>query len=160
MNIFVLDHDPVKAAQMQCDKHVVKMILESAQILSTVSAELGGIAPYRPTHVNHPCTIWARQSIGNWLWLVRHAKALSDEYTFRYGKIHKSKAVIVEIALRGARPKQGVMTPFVLCMPDEFKTNNAIESYRFFYMMKKSKFAVWKKARAAPIWWEARQQKE
>jgi hypothetical protein len=69
VNIFVLHKHPRQAARMQCDQHVVKMTLESAQMLSTVINELGGEGPYKSTHVNHPCSVWARQSLGNFLWL-------------------------------------------------------------------------------------------
>ena len=70
MNIFVLDSDPKVAATMLCDKHVVKMILESAQMLSTVAHTNGHIPRYRPTHSKHPCTLWAGESKSNWQWLV------------------------------------------------------------------------------------------
>ena len=91
MNIFYLDEDPRLAAQFQCDKHVVKMVLESAQILSTVCKAEG---VYRPTHKNHPCTLWAGSHNGNYEWLIEHAFALVDEYRYRYGKEHASLRVI------------------------------------------------------------------
>ena len=84
MNIFVLDYNPKRAAQMQCDKHVVKMPLETAQILC--SAFEPGTAPYKRTHYNHPCSVWGRESKVNYKWLIEHGLALSDEYTYRYGK--------------------------------------------------------------------------
>ena len=93
MNIFVLHSDPIKAAQMMCDKHIVKMILESNQMLSTVARKHGYNAPYRSTHGNHPCTLWAGESNANWYWLIRHSRALCEEYTARYGRTHKSQAV-------------------------------------------------------------------
>jgi len=78
MNIFILSQDPHKAAQYMCDKHVVKLLLESAQILSTVSQ-----GPYKPTHQNHPCTLWTAQGRDNYHWLVEHALELCREYTHR-----------------------------------------------------------------------------
>ena len=89
MNIFYLDKDPVVAAQMMCDKHVVKMILESAQMLSTAHRVLDGdtyankVGLYKMAHKNHPSTIWARSSIENYDWLSGHMQALMKEYTYR-----------------------------------------------------------------------------
>ncbi len=90
MNIFYLHRDPVKAAQVQYDKHVVKMILESAQMLCTAHHVYGNPddVPYRQAYLNHPSTIWARSSRPNYYWLYRHMIALGKEYTKRYGKIH------------------------------------------------------------------------
>lgn len=94
MNIFYLDRDPVKAAQYSVDKHVVKMILETAQLLSTAHHVLDGDkAPegiYKVTHINHPSAKWVRESNNNYNWLYCHFLALLSEYTYRYGKQHKS----------------------------------------------------------------------
>ena len=87
MNIFVVNDDPKVAAQNLCDKHVVKMILESAQMLC--SAFKNGEAPYKRSYYNHPCTKWARESQVNYEWLLTHAYELCEEYLLRYGKIHK-----------------------------------------------------------------------
>ena len=100
MNIFYLDRDPVIAAQMMCDKHVVKMILESAQMLSTAHRVLDGdeyankMGLYKMAHKNHPSTIWVRSSerIIEWLW--EHYVALMDEYTYRYGKTHATERML------------------------------------------------------------------
>ena len=88
MNIFVVHQDPKTSAQQLCDKHVVKMILESAQMLC--SAYPNGDAPYKRAFYNHPCTIWARESQENYEWLLDHAYAMCQEYTRRYSKVHKS----------------------------------------------------------------------
>ena len=93
MNIFVLHPMPDIAARMQCDRHVVKMTLETAQMLSTAINELGGQAPYKSAHVNHPCSVWARETLSNFEWLWEHGINLAQEYTARYGKVHKSEAV-------------------------------------------------------------------
>lgn len=94
MNIFYLDEDPVLAARYSVDRHVVKMILETSQLLSTAHHILDGeSAPsgiYKSTHRNHPSAVWARSSDANYEWLYLHYLALMDEYTFRYGKHHKS----------------------------------------------------------------------
>ena len=92
MNIFKLDESPVVSAKYACDKHVVKMILESAQMLCAVHPE--GTAPYKRSFYNHPCTKWVRESARNYEWLLLHAYALCAEYTSRYDKVHKSEAVI------------------------------------------------------------------
>lgn len=150
MNIFVLDADPALAAQYQCDKHVVKMILETAQLLCSVFEN--GLAPYRKTHYNHPCSKWARASGANFDWLVEHALALSDEYELRYGRVHKSREVIEWC--RDNKPQMtGDITPFPLAMPDEYKTDNVVDSYRLYYIKEKGHFAKWNKNRKPPIWW-------
>ena len=155
MNIFVLDQNPVRAARMQCDRHVVKMTLETAQMLSTVINELGGQSPYKTAHVNHPCSVWARQSVENFRWLYRHGMALSLEYTKRYGKTHKSESVIRQCldALPTVSMASVEQTPFPLCMPDKYKCDDAVESYRRFYIGEKSRFAQWNKTTEPPAWW-------
>ncbi len=114
MNIFILNEDPILAAQEQCDKHVVKMIVESAQMLSTVHRMLDGSVTmrksksgkrtlkyyeldddrentlYKAVHHNHPCTVWTREGCCNYTWHYEHFIALCDEYTYRYGKIHST----------------------------------------------------------------------
>ena len=158
MNIFVLHRDPVVAAQMQCDRHVVKMVMESAQMLCTAVNVLGGETPYKTAHVNHPCSVWARQSLGNFIWLYDHGMALAKEYTHRYGKVHKSQDVIQHCLKQWAQNDTVQLndprtTPHPLCMPDEYKTTDVVESYRSFYIGDKSRFAQWNKTRPAPQWW-------
>lgn len=152
MNIFVLEYNPKKAAQMQCDKHVVKMPLETAQLLCSAFEQ--GVAPYKRTHYNHPCAIWARTSKENFLWLVRHGIAICDEYTFRYGKTHKSKAVILWCLKHINKIKfpQKKRTRFVLCFDLKHKKKNAVESYREYYRTEKRKIASWDKGRSKPNW--------
>lgn len=146
MNVFVLSTCPIEAAQMQCDKHVVKMVVETAQMLCTV-----GIGSYKPTHKNHPCTVWAGKSLENFEWLVAHGLALCDEYTYRYGRRHKTQDVI-EAVLPPDRFETSGLTPFALAMPDEYRKGDVVESYREYYKSKAS-FAKWTK-RAAPVWWQ------
>ena len=153
MNIFYLDTCPIRAAQQQCDKHVVKMILESAQMLSTAHHEFGSErAVYKSTHKNHPSTVWARECTSNYRWLYEHMIALGDEYTKRYGKAHLSIEKCRE-ALR--EPPEGMPwnveayrlyhiskadiiehTPPPQCMPDEYKRYDAVEAYRLYYISK------------------------
>jgi len=152
MNIFVLDKDPKIAAMCLCDKHVVKMVLESAQILCSVSWLRGIEAPYILTHKNHPIITWTNSSLGNYNWLLEHAFGICDEYHFRYERVHKSKDVIIWCQQCGAKPKVDVLTKFIQCMPDQYKSSNAIESYRLYYREEKSNIATWKR-RKAPLWW-------
>ena len=153
MNIFVLDKDPKIAATMACDKHVVRMIMETAQMLCTVARNCGyDNAPYKSTHSRHPCTLWAGESSGNWDWLVKHGIALSEEYTERYGKRHKSQDVIEWCRDLGNIVNSGSLTPFAQAMPDKYKNDDAVIAYRNYYKGEKARFAKWKHDNA-PDWW-------
>ena len=146
MNIFILDDHPAKAAQYHCDKHIPKMILESAQMLSTV---LGG--PYKPTHKNHPCTLWVAESSANaaWLWLLM--KFLNEEYKCRFGhtKNHKSWEMTGHLYQNIPDLPNAPLTPFAQAMPDEYKNEDAVAAYRAYYRSKT--FAAWRNG--APEWW-------
>ena len=152
MNIFVLDDCPKKSAEMACDKHVVKMILESAQMLCTVANDKGFESPYKPVHRKHPCTIWVSKSRSNWEWLIDHSVALCDEYTSRYRKTHKSRAVIEWAkSLNIDLPSTG-LTNFAQAMPEKYKRRSAVEAYRLYYLGEKKRFAKWKFTKK-PDWW-------
>lgn len=145
MNIFVLDENPRLAAQYHCDKHM-KMILESAQMLSTV---LGG--PYKPTHKNHPCTRWVAESRQNAAWLGQLMYWLNEEYMWRFGKTEDHLAYYkcgFLINTLDQLPDIG-QTPFAQAMPDECKHDDAVQAYRTYYRTKS--FAEWRKG--APDWW-------
>lgn len=151
MNIFYLDQDPILAAQAQCDAHVVKMILESAQMLCTalhavLEARGGGgdPVPYRPTHRNHPSAVWVRQDALNAMWLTDHARALGDEFTYRYGGVHKSVDVVNAVwpRLRKLMPFDRFTEP-PQAMPDEFKADNPVLAYRAYYRAKKASGMKW-----------------
>lgn len=148
MNIFVLDCSPILAAQMQCDKHVVKMALESAQLLSNCHEE--GLVKYKRTHYNHPCSIWARASTSNYNWLLKHALALCEEYTFRFGKEHACKETILQLPKFECRNTQ--LFPFALAMPDEFKSKTAVKSYRKYYKHKQATIDFKYTGREMPSW--------
>lgn len=150
MNIFVLDANPIIAAQLACDKHVVKMPLETAQMLCSAFP----IAPYKKTHYNHPCTAWSRANISNYTWLIEYGLALCAEYTYRYNKTHKSEEVIKWCRDNSSQLNlpNNPLLPFVTCMPDEFIVlNDPITSYRQFYKLDKVRFAKWTN-RDKPIW--------
>lgn len=144
MNIFALHKDEKQSAIWHTDKHVIKMILESAQMLSTVYWYYGQQAPYKPTHVKHPCVLWARQNKSNYQWLVNLALALCDEYTFRYNKIHKSLTIIQELKEPPSNMPIGELTAFAQAMPDNLKMYNPILAYQYYYIEKKIINANWK----------------
>jgi hypothetical protein len=144
MNIFVLDNDPVIAATYYLDKHAVKMPLEFAQLLCTAISLQGLETPYKSTHINHPCAKWLRESLGNWNWLILHGLAVSEEYTKRYGKRHKSQDVIEWCAENPPKFESTGITPFAQAMPDEFKNEDVVEAYRAYYIGAKNQIATWK----------------
>jgi hypothetical protein len=181
MNIFVLDKDPVVAAQLQCDKHIVKMILESAQMLSTAHRVLDGTMTkiksksgktmvkhwaldhhddiiYKAVHVGHPCTVWTMESNNNYNWHWVHFKALHEEYTYRYGKTHKSFDDLGEILKTPPRNIQiNYKTPFKLAMgaaPECIDSNDPVGSYRKFYQTKQKRFSMTWSKREIPEWFE------
>jgi hypothetical protein len=161
MNIFVLDENLIMCAEYHCDKHVIKMILESAQMICTVLNERGIETLYKPTHKNHPCVNWLRESDANMNWLLGLTDFLNEEYMYRFDKEknHKSFDVILDAVDKAlAKDKLKFIpffhhTPFVECMPDYCKLNNPIASYRNYYMQEKKHIAKWTK-RGVPKWWK------
>ena len=151
MNIFACETDPLRAARALPDKLVVKMPLESAQILCTALWNAGQTAPYLPTHVKHPTVLWVWRTLSNWNWLVEHGLGLSEEYTRRYGKVHSSRDVILRVAARG--PKEGMLEPFAMAMPDEYKCADPVQAYRAFMIAEKTRYASWKQPGQRPEWW-------
>lgn len=147
MNIFILDENPKLCAQYHCDKHVVKMILESAQMLCSA---VEGPDLYKPTHRNHPCSIWVRESIENFDWLYNLAIELGHEYTFRYGKIHKSIEVINRANLYKSLPLID-RTPFAQAMPDQYRDSDAVKAYRNYYRFEKKDILKYTR-REQPSW--------
>ena len=151
MNIFVLDSNPVYAAKYHCDSHVIKMILESAQMMCTVLNEQGFETPYKSTHKNHPCTIWLRESIDNWYWLYQLAEELNKQYKLRYQKFsnHKSFDVIRKLPTPNL-PKIG-LTPFAQAMPDEYRSEDAVKAYRKYYVDGKKHLLKYRTG-VEPVW--------
>lgn len=156
MNIFYLDHNPAICASMHNDKHCVKMIVETAQILSTVHHKYGSAnleQYYKPTHKNHPSTIWAGQTIRNYQWLWSLLNELCMEYTHRYGKSHK----VVWSGLLQALYEPPIDIPNDIfteppqAMPDDCKMDNSIDAYRKYYIVHKSHIAKWTN-REVPFW--------
>lgn len=147
MNIFFLHEDPRTCAQYHYDKHVVKMVLETAQLLSTATYLISPDTPrdiYKPTHVGHPCTQWVKTSKENFLWLCYLGVELSNEYSCRFKKRHKSSQVINYIfhySHNITKELPTVMTELPTCMPDEYKLDNVVNSYRNYYCTAKKHIA-------------------
>ena len=179
MNVFVLDDCPKKAAKMQCDKHIVKMPLESAQMLSTAHRLLDGKVVsrmsnsgkrtlkhwqlsdsredilYKAAHVKHPCTIWTTESSANYRWHYEHFIALCEEYTYRYGKVHKSQEQLAEVLKVAPKNIRGYeMTPFKLAMGSnpECMLDSVIDSYKAYYRSKAKNFVMKWTKRPTPTW--------
>ena len=160
MNIFYLSNCPQEAAEAHNDKHCVKMILESAQMLSTAHRELDGDVPdilYKSTHKNHPSTIWARSSKQHYDWLFRLFRMLSAEYSIRYSdhnfKVHKTwdkLGKLLEHAPKNIKNNGWVDPP--QCMPDHCKKSDTIDAYRNYYLTEKASISTWKYSNQ-PIWW-------
>jgi hypothetical protein len=155
VNIFALDDDPRIAASYHNNSHVVKMILESTQLLST---NLNVFKPkavpcYKPTHINHPCSKWVRESNFNYIWLTELAYGLCDEYTIRYDKIHACQKLLRGLKIdKYISEVRWMITPFAQAMPDEYKDLNPVLAYRNYYMGAKSHLAKWKTS--PPAWWK------
>ena len=158
MNVFYLSRCPVTAAQFMCDSHVVKMILEVAQLLSTAhhildgDNAIGGI--YKKTHQNHPSAVWVRETSQNYDWTYSHFMALCSEYTFRYGKKHMTQTKMERVLYHHPKSiKGGSRTPMPQCMPDIYKQADSVKAYRAYYQgPEKAHIAKWNKARPAPKW--------
>lgn len=175
MNIFVFNLDPVLNAQDHCDKHVVKMISEQTQIMSTAHRYLDGtftieeidgklVSRYvlpdsrddllcEATHVNHPAVCWARESAKNYLWLLESTMCIMYEYTHRYGRIHQYENLLVYLRSLPDKILGGPSTSFAQCMPVEYKTYMVTDAYRRYFCGAKRHIAKWTK-RSVPDWYK------
>lgn len=149
MNIFVLSKDVTEAAVMHCDKHVVKMILETAQVLSAVHHRYGTAGSiegiYKETHKNHPCTLWAGDSAYHYIWLYNLGMALCKEYTYRYNKVHKTQAVLERLSTFPVNIPNDVDVPQPQCMPDDCKVEgDVVAAYHNYYRKYKHAMCKWK----------------
>lgn len=157
MNIFYLDRNPKVAAEMHCDKHVVKMILESAQMLCTAHrvldsdlyADKAGL--YKMVHKNHPSTIWTRSNDKHYKWLYSLMYYLMEEYTYRYGKHHATERLLEPLKLVPFFIDKGPFVDPPQCMPDYCKNEDTVTAYQTYYILQKLRFATWKH-RAEPEW--------
>jgi len=181
MNIFILDENPTIAARMQCDRHVVKMIIESAQMLSTAHRVIAGTVEkrksksgrsmiryyrhpddklesvlYKGVHYNHPCTQWTHETDSNYMWHYDHFIALCNEYTYRYNRRHATDSRLRDTLKRP--PKNipiGILTPFRLAMnanPECINESDPVGSYRKFYQTKQTRFDMRWTNRNVPCW--------
>lgn len=163
MNIFYTHTDPVLAAQSLPDRHIVKMPVETVQMLVSalmrydckhgVLTKAGNV--HRGGYTNHPCTIWAGNTRANFLWLLQHGHALCREYTFRYGKVHFAEGQLSVIDLLCDFIPDGKFTFPALAMPDRLQVNDPVQSYRNCIQDKvneKPGIFVWRKGRSAPEW--------
>jgi len=145
MNIFHLDKDPLLCARYHCDKHVVKMILETGQMLCTAYQRHYGLKDdlYKPAYPHHPMTKWVGNTLGNYFFTMKLFNHLLDEYNYRYNKWHKSSRI--NLLLNGKYIKwhnmTGEFTTPPLCMPDEYKLDDYIQSYKNYYIGEKMYFA-------------------
>ena len=158
MNIFYLDKDPIKSARYHHDKHVVKMILESAQLLSTAHRMLDGEfwidnssgrkvqrwnlptkeVLYKATHMNHPSNKWARESKSNYEWLYQLFNALCIEYTHRYNKVHLTQLKLDHILKNPPKNIQNIgLTKMPQAMPEQYRCEDSVEAYRNYYRNEK-----------------------
>ncbi len=183
MNIFALSENPSTAAKWHCDKHVVKMIVESAQMLSTAHRMLDGTETRRPSstgktmskywelddnredvlykavHIGHPCTVWTMQSHENYNWHYSLFNELCKEYTHRYNKVHASQTKLMDSLKKLPKNiKKSAMQPWPLAMgsnPECINYDDPITSYRAFYQTKQARFPmVWTK-RKTPTWFKS-----
>ena len=175
MNIFYVDSDPVIAAQSLVDKHCVKMIVETAQLLSTAHRVIDGTPIvvrnengrkqtrwvlndsretklYLATHINHPSAVWARTTSENYIWLFNHFVGLTEEYKYRYEKVHKATALIPVISKLPNNITIGKFHQPTVAMDDKYKvSDDSIQCYRNYYIHGKSHLFSWKK-RQQPQW--------
>lgn len=157
MNLFILDYNPDVAAEYHCDKHVVKMILETAQMICTTAHQLNiAKVPYKATHQNHPCTKWVRESKQNMLWTLDLFYALHEEWQYRYNhenehlSMYKLSSNLDLYGIANMLPDIG-LTEFAQAMPDGYKNVDAVKAYRDYYINDKAELLTYTN-RNKPSW--------
>jgi hypothetical protein len=183
MNIFILHEDPTEAAIMHCDKHCSKMIIEHAQMMASAYYSTIGISrkkefpenqnridelfkgwprknpdgsdwPYSISHVNHPCTVWTRESLSNFYWLLNCTKALCQEFTYRYKGKHSVESIVDWMYENPPKLLDKGLTPFAQALPECFKNEDATIAYRRYYAFKTTYMKInWKRRERIPHWW-------
>ncbi|MGL5690750.1 MAG: pyrimidine dimer DNA glycosylase/endonuclease V, partial [Bacteroidales bacterium] len=128
MNIFLLDYDLDKNMEQMVDRHCIKQILESTQLLCSAYyfTNESYLSEYKLSHANHPCAIWVRHSLENWLWLKEYALKLCKEYTYRYGKIHKCQNIVDDM-FKPSLPSNG-LTKLPCVMPEKYIVDDVVQS--------------------------------
>lgn len=162
MNIFVLSTDPTEAAQMHCDKHLPKMVVEHLQQCGSAVIRHGATpdimpltkkgTPLKGGYHHHPCTVWCGDTRQNYLYAVNMGIALAKEYTFRFGKTHFCEAGLQHLLSLAHLIPDGSLTAHAQAMPDKYRNNNTVKAYRDYYHSKL--FAKWERGRSAPAWWQ------
>ena len=151
MNIFIIDWDQVTCAQWHNDKHVVKMPLETCQMLSSVHHRYQGDAPYKPFSPKHGCTLWAGQTVENYRWLWKLGVCLCKEYTYRFDKYHDCGRILAMLRCPPVGLTARGFTKPYQAMPDEYKTSDTITAYQDYYIYEKARFSVWRKRPTPPF---------
>ncbi len=173
MNIFVVDEDPICAAEALCDKHVPKMIVETTQILVSALRRHGASDddvpktaagnPHKGGYRNHPSVVWAGDSFSNAHWVSLHGHELCIQFMKRFGKMHACTVQMAVISKDLHRIPDHGLTDVALCVGKEFQDmycqthapmHEAVPIYREFYMHDKASFATWEKGVDAPDWWQ------
>lgn len=153
MNIFFFNKDVKINSILLDDKRLVKMILETTQLLSNALYLSGLEAPYKPTHLKHPCTSWAARSIKNWKWLKSYGIALAKEYTIRFKKIHKCEEIINEMVC--PKIKDIGFTKPEQCMPEKYRCEDSCEAYVNYYLGEKFNYLYFKRcSKKTQNFWE------
>lgn len=181
MNIFFLDNDPKTCAQMHCDKHVVKMVIEYAQLLSTAHRILDGTlyydtgkrgqkikrwrhpdaqwdaTLYKASHIGHPSQKWAMENEANYNWLAELWTHLCAEYTHRYGRVHltqeKLDGILQHTPMNLSPADRWHQPPPAMShYPECIVEGNSLKSYHNYYIAAKRSFAIWT-ARDIPHWY-------
>ena len=159
MNIFYLDPDPEIAAAYHCDKHVVCMIKETVQMMSTAHRVLDGdewadsVGLVKSTHINHPSTIWVRSSVDHYHWMLQLLQHLCDQklnasaHTHTPSSSTRCLSSLTTLTMLASQPPA--------CMPDEYKADCSVQSYHNFYIGAKSHFAKWAHTEV-PAWYAMR----
>jgi hypothetical protein len=169
MNIFAVNENPELAARDLCDQHVCKMPVECLQMMVNPFLLAGHPirtktikgTDYKIGHLNHPSSLWVRKSLNNWSWIETHAHELCDEYQRRYGKVHYSTSLLLELSeivydnggIPGWTFEYSHTTTLPQCMPEQYKRPDAVEAYRTLYAQEKIKFARWRYS-SRPEWIE------
>ena len=145
MNIFFLSQDPKTCAEMHCDQHVVKMIVEYGQMLSTAHRVCGNEDErlYKIAHLNHPSTKWCRAYHDNYHYLLSLWHWLTNEYQNRYYRVHATQKRLQDVIFN-IPPLPSGASEIPQCMPDKYKSADPIKAYRRFYKYDKSRFATYK----------------
>lgn len=153
MNIFLLDYNLQRCAQYHCDKHIVKMPTETAQLLSSAYyfTNEEDLAPYKLSHYNNPLAKWCRASIENWIWLSQFGISLYNEYHYRYNKTHQGGEAIKYMIQHPPSLSHGTFNYPPQSMPDQYKCDDPVVAHRAYYNGEKYHLFQWTK-RQIPPW--------